>query len=88
MFSELALSEQLWHLRNVTRYASSLIKSQRVGDSSIARIGITVHISEILPVGAYDLEARSGALFSSWPGSVTKPNKQEALCLGTRWTRP
>ena len=30
--------------------ASSLIKSQRVGDSSIARIGVTVHISQALSV--------------------------------------
>jgi hypothetical protein len=44
------LAEQLRQLGDIARYASSLIKSQRVGDSSIARIGMTVHISQALSV--------------------------------------
>ena len=41
---------------------SSFVKTRRVGDSSTARIGITVHIRDALPVGINDLEARAYGL--------------------------
>jgi len=58
----LAHTEWLWQLGDVVRYASSFVKTRRVGDSSTARIGITVHIRDALPVGINDLEARAYGL--------------------------
>jgi hypothetical protein len=48
------------------RYASSLIKCQRFGDSSIAWIGVAVDISKSLPVGVNDLEARVYRFNGPW----------------------
>jgi hypothetical protein len=54
-----------WQLRNVARYASSFIKSQCVGDSSIAWIGIAVDISQALSVCVGCIEYNRW----SWRGS-------------------
>ena len=56
--SQLALSQQLWQLGDVARYASSFIQRQPIAGLSIALIGMTVHIGEGLSVGINDLEAR------------------------------
>jgi hypothetical protein len=39
------------------RFAACLIKSQRLGDSSITRVGVAVHIGKSLSIGVHDLEA-------------------------------
>src|SRR6516165_1675016 len=47
-------------LSDIARYASSFIKSQPIGNLSIALVGVTVDISEGLPVGIDHLEIRQG----------------------------
>ena len=37
-------------------YASSFIKRQPLSGFSIALVGVTIHIGDILPIGVYDLE--------------------------------
>ena len=49
--------KQGWQLGDVARYASSLIKGQRLGDLSIALIGGAVDIGEALTVRVNNLEA-------------------------------
>ena len=75
-----ALAKQRWQLRNVARYASRFIKTQRVSDSSIARIGVAIDISEGLSVGINDLEARiySGSRGSAFRLSVMVSGKPKA----------
>jgi len=41
--------QQLGQLGDIRRYPPCLIKSQRVGNSSIARISVALHISKRLP---------------------------------------
>ena len=48
--------KQVWQLGDVARYASRFIKSQRLGDCSIALVGMAVDIA-CLFVAVYDLEA-------------------------------
>ena len=47
----------LWQLGDVGRDSPRLIKSQRLGDSSITRVGVAVHIGKSLSIGVHDLEA-------------------------------
>jgi hypothetical protein len=54
--------EQVAELRNVARYASSLIKRQPLGGFSIALVGIAVHIGDRLLFASVTLNPPSIAV--------------------------
>ena len=56
--SQLALSQQLWQLGDVARYAPSLIKRQPLSGLSIALVGAAIHVSDGLLISVYNFEAR------------------------------
>jgi hypothetical protein len=58
--------EQLRQFSDVRGYPSRLIKRQSFSGSSIARVIMTIHISDGLPVRVYDLEAASYGFNGPW----------------------
>jgi hypothetical protein len=91
--ASIPFAEQLWQFGDVAGNAPRLIKSQRVGDSCIARIGVAVDIGNGLLVGVHDLEAAVEGLNAPWwrkashcraPGSVSRsdgaPTEADAPC--------
>jgi hypothetical protein len=47
---------EFWQLGDVARYAPSFIERQRLGDWSIARIGMAVEVTEALAICVENLE--------------------------------
>ena len=47
--------DQAWQLGDVARYTPRLIKCQRLGDLSIARIGVAVDIGHAPAIRVHDL---------------------------------